>query len=337
MIPYPLSRLLAIAVVLAFTAGAAATREQPGFRERVEVSRLLIDVRVLDPQGRAITDLQPGDFEIKVGGRQARVESVQWIASGTPLPLDLPAGPGRGRLVVFLFQKDLEPSRIVGLMRMLMRVRPLLDTFTPEDRVAVLSFDTQLKFWVDFTNRFERVREALEHAILFEESAAARQSPPPSLMERLTVERARRTWTIEDALAGIGEALGPLPGAKSVVFVGHGFGEYGLSGVTQRPAYDKARDALIGARAAVFSLDVTEADYHSLEAGLQLAAADTGGFFARSHLFPDVAVARLEGALAGHYVLFVEQPALDPGAHELEVRMMREGTVLANRKQFVSR
>lgn len=337
MIPLPLSRLLTVAIVLAFTGGAAAVREQPGFRERVEVSRLLIDVRVLDPQGRAIRDLQPGDFDVRVGGRRARVESVQWIASGTPLPLDLPAGPARGRLVVFLFQKDLEPSRIVGLMRMLKRVRPLLDAFTPEDRVAVLSFDTQLKIWVDFTNRFERVREALEHSILFEEAPPVHQSTPPSLMERLTVERARRTWTIEDALARIGEALGPLPGAKSVVFVGHGFGEYGRSGVTQRPAYDRARDALIDARAAVFSLDVTEADYHSLEAGLQLAAADTGGFFARTHVFPDAAVARLEGALAGHYVLFVERPALDPGAHELEVGMMREGTVLANRKQFVSR
>ena len=50
-----------------------------------------------------------------------------------------------GRLVVFMIQKDLEPSRIVGLMRLLIDARPFFAAFTPRDRVAVLSFDSRLR------------------------------------------------------------------------------------------------------------------------------------------------------------------------------------------------
>ena len=50
---------------------------------------------------------------------------------------------------------------------------------------------------------------------------------------------------------------------------------------------------------AVFCLDVTDADSHTLEAGLKVTAADTGGFFVRTHLFPGQAMRRLSGALAG--------------------------------------
>jgi hypothetical protein len=80
----------------------------------------------------------------------------------------------------------------------------------------------------------------------------------------------------------------------------------------------------------VFTLDVTDADYHSLEVGLEQVSYDTGGFYAKTHLFQAQALRRLEGALAGHYVLVLEAPRLPPGPHRLRVRLRgREGTVLA--------
>ena len=80
----------------------------------------------------------------------------------------------------------------------------------------------------------------------------------------------------------------------------------------------------------MFSLDVTHADYHSLEAGLKIVAKDTGGFFERTHIFTQQALTRLAGALAGHYVLFVEKPDLAPGTHRIEVKRTRgRGTVMA--------
>jgi hypothetical protein len=91
----------------------------------------------------------------------------------------------------------------------------------------------------------------------------------------------------------------------------------------------------LDARASVFCLDVTNADSHSLEAGLKLVAADTGGFFERTHVFGRRALERLGAALAGHYVLLVEKPEGRRGDHSIDVRLIgREGIVLA-RNGFV--
>lgn len=80
----------------------------------------------------------------------------------------------------------------------------------------------------------------------------------------------------------------------------------------------------------MFTLDVTNADYHSLEVGLEQVAEDTGGFYAKTHLFSTQALRRLEGALAGHYVLVLEAPRLEPGPHALRIRLVgRDGSVLA--------
>jgi hypothetical protein len=116
--------------------------------------------------------------------------------------------------------------------------------------------------------------------------------------------------------------------------VGYGFGRLtvtlGMVGAVLEPGYDEARAALQAARAAVFCLDVTDADYHTFELGLQTVAADTGGFFARTHLFAQDAVDRVANALTGHYVLFAEKPQVESGTHRITVGLTRhEGTVLA--------
>jgi hypothetical protein len=98
------------------------------------------------------------------------------------------------------------------------------------------------------------------------------------------------------------------------------------------PSYDKARDALLAARVTVFAIDVTQADYHSLQEGLETVAEDTGGFYASSFLFPGVAMQHLERALTGHYVLVVENPLKRPGRHRLDVDLVgRRGQVFARR------
>jgi hypothetical protein len=232
-------------------------------------------------------------------------------------------------LIVLLYQKDLEPSRIVGLMRMLIETREFLDSLGPDDRVAVLSFDSHLRIWLDFTKDIASVRQVLERGILFETPGRVEPVTSPSLMATLDVVRARRAYSIETALALLGQALEPLPGAKSVVYVGHGFGRLLGTSIYPEPSYGEARRALQAARASVFCLDVTDADYHTLEAGLQITAEDTGGFFARTHIHTGLALRRLAGALAGHYVLFLEA---DPASKGLEIEVEVKGrTVMAKR------
>jgi VWFA-related protein len=334
-----------LAVVALAATGLVAQQKPERYTERVEVARVLIDARVLDDRGQAIRDLQLEDFGVRIGGKAARVESVEWVSGGPSAdaaPLDSAAfdfgsEERQGRLLVFVFQKSVERGRIVGFMRMLIEARGLLDTLTPRDRVAVLSFDSHLQIWLDFTNDVSRVKRVFQHGILFERAAAVQESAGLSLVRRLDPARAKRTYSIEGALRRIGEALEYLPGVKSVVLVGHGFGRLGLSGVSMESEYDGMRDALQRAQASVFSLDVTDADYHSLEAGLQLVAAETGGFFARTHIFTDRAIDALVGALAGHYALFVEQPPLTRGVHSIDVKLTRrKGRVLANRTYVVA-
>jgi VWFA-related protein len=345
--------IVACGMAVGLSAAAIPGAQQRPFVERVEVARLLIDARVLDEDGRSVQSLGPADFEVRIDGKPARVDSAEWLgSSGTtanrvssttlasvidPLP--------RGRLFVFFVQKPLSADRsrdTGGLMRALQVTEPLLAQLTPDDGVAVLSFDSHLRIWTDFTNDIDRVRELLCREVLLGSPGPLVPSRERSLLSVLTRDRGQKTYTVEEALRLIGNALEPLPGAKTVVILGFGFGQLDpasrrrtlyeaamLPGVLERN-YDDARAALLAARATVFSADITDADRHTLEAGLQAVAADTGGFFVRTHLFPDLSIRRVANALAGHYVLFVEKPDVQPGTHRLSVRLIRrEGEVLA--------
>ena len=319
--------------MLALAAAALTAQQVPRFGERVEVARVIVDVRVIDDRGDPIRGLSPEDFKVRIDGRLCRVETATWVggsdsadpppALGSPAALPPVHAENAARLIVFVFQKDLERSRIVGLMPMLLKTRDFLGTLAPRDRVAVLSFDSHLKIWTDFTRDRARLERLLGHDVLLKSPQGVQASEPPSLLERLTADGARRAYSIERALERIGEALEPLPGSKALVLVGHGFGRLSASGMSMEPDYDPARRALVAARTSVFSLDVTDADYHSLEAGLQIVAEQTGGFYQRTHVFSDLAMRRLAGVLAGYYVLFVEKPETGRRAHDIEVELTR--------------
>lgn len=319
-----------------------AQQKPPGpcYAEQVDVERVLVDVRVLDAKGRAISGLGADDFRVKIGGNPVAIESAVWVGRATSQPAVAaaetisrsPAADGHvaGRLIIFLFQKDFHRSRLAGLMRMLIESQSFVDELTPRDRVAVLSFDSQLKIWLDFTSDREAVRRVMQREILLADPQPIAQTSGVSLMRRLDLATASKTYSIEKALHRIADAVRDLPGSKSIVLIGHGFGRFGWTGVTMEHGYEEARDALMAARTSVFSLDVTNADYHSLDAGLQLVSRETGGFFARTHLFTQQAMNRLSSVLAGYYVLFLEQPQVGPGTHDVDVRVIRrQGTVLA--------
>jgi VWFA-related protein len=306
--------------------------QQPRYVERVEVSRVIVDVRVLDNRNNPIADLATDDFAVTLDGKTARIESARWVgerepkivagerpAETTTVPVD-PSSPGR--LIVFLVQKSMEGHRIFGLMTMLIQARKFLDSLTPDDRVAILSFDSHLRVWTDFTNDAERLRQVLKRGILHEKPRPIQESAQASagsisLIGRLPQSLGKKTFNIEKGLRLIAEALEPLPGSKAIVLLGHGFGRFNpgiasalleTSIVDMENDYGASERALIASRTSVFSLDVTRADYHSLELGLQRVSDETGGFYERTHIHPEVAMKKLAGALAGYYVLFVEKP-----------------------------
>jgi VWFA-related protein len=348
----PMARALivsgATALLFASRVAIGAGQLPPRYRESVDVANVLIDVRALDQTGSAIVGLQPSDFSVTIAGRIARVQASAWIGGG-PVPasevasVPVPGGGAHttvaipGRLIVLLFQRSLTNEHARGLIRMVDQSRALVRGLGPSDRVAILSFDTRLVIWTDFTNDEPALDRILRRSLLTEKPPAAHASPPPSLVARLEPRTAGHTYTIERAFELIARALDPLPGAKTIAFFGHGMGRMDRRSteegdVSAATGYDAARRALIAARAAVFSLDITEADSHSLEYGLERIADETGGFYSRSLDFPERPMRWLAGALSGYYVLFVEKPEKSVEAGEMSVTLARRtGFVFATR------
>jgi hypothetical protein len=311
----------------------AAGTEQT-FTDTILVREMAVIARVLDGRNRPVRDLVPADFEARIGRRAVTVTAVDWVSSAEPLGWDIPPEvraehgivvDAPGKLVVFFVQADLEPVRAKGHLRMLAEMRELVETFHRDDRIAVVSYDSHLELRQDFTRERERIPDVLFDAMRLGKAAPPRPGSYPSLGRHLDARELRRTASPERALEVTAEALRHFPGEKVVVYVGWGLGRYGAGGVRMTPDYDPARRALARANATVFVLDVTEADYHSLEVGLQQVAADTGGTYERGFHGPHLARERLAATISGYYRLTVEVPTDLDDAKRLRIELRKGG------------
>lgn len=338
-----------VAVCIMFSGLKPATPQV--LQEKIVVERILVDARVTGYTGEPILGLTSADFRVRIDGKPATVESVEWIPESAaarelagidaPLPevnktMDVPAP--QGRLLIFFFQTDFARhySRVAGQMEILQKIDQLLEWLEPEDRVAVLSFDSHLKFRLDFSDDKHRIEGAMRDALLTNEPNTPPIVPMPSLRARLDPQAMKDAPTSEHALLLIGNALRPIPGPKSLVLFGWGLGRFGSGGVRMLPIYAAAKQALEAARVSVFSLDFTQADYHSLEVGLGKVSDDTGGFYAKTFRFPALAIDRLQRTLTGHYELEVRKPETKVrGVHSIEVDVARRNSLVMARSTYV--
>jgi hypothetical protein len=177
------------------------------------------------------------------------------------------------------------------------------------DKVAVLVYTSHLQLRADFTDDHEAIAEMLTP----QEVLRGRVEPPtasgPSLGRHLDADDAKKAASMADALELIGEALKPIPGTKSLVFFGYALGRMSAGArITIDDGYRRAMEALSGSRTSVFSLDVTDADSHSLALGLRTIAEDTGGFYVKTHQFPDIAMKKLVRVISSYYELEIIPP-----------------------------
>lgn len=333
---------LLLAGLLLAPRGAVGVREEPpreAFDDSITVALETIQVRVIDNAGRPIRGLGPEDFRVVVRGQEIPVVALDWISSESPAvrpPELLPVGEEpehasveTGKLVVFFVQADLNPTRISGQMRLRPYTRELLASLHPSDRIAVVSFDSHLKLWLDFTDDREAVHAAIDRAMIFTPQDEIEPAGPPSLAARFDLDEARRVASPERAMEVVAKALIDLPGEKTMIYLGWGWGlnRYGQT----IPGARQAVEALAAARTSVFVLDVTSADYHSLDSGLQSVALSTGGTYVRTFRQPGVATDRIAGAISGWYVLTFDRSVLEEirlGRVKIELRD-RRGEVLA--------
>lgn len=315
------------------------------FREEITVSILTMTVRVVNGRGEPIPDLTPEDFRVRVGRTEVPVLAVDWIGSGDAEPaVPAPASLGEegvapesaapreaaGKLVVFFVQADLEPSRISGQLRLRPYTEEFLGTLEPADRMAVVSFDSHLHLRQDFTGDRAAVFAGIDRGMLWGDSEMGAGSGEVSLAPTFDLQKAMDAASPERGLEVTAEALQALPGEKIIVFLGWGMGTFSSMGVHMKPAFAPAVRALRRARASVFVLDVTSADHHSLEVGLEAVASATGGTYSKTNLLPGLATDFLAKAITGHYLVTLDLAAIPKGGPvEVGLRRGLKGTVLA--------
>src|SRR5512136_1439043 len=266
----PSPATLALAALLTSSSGVSVAQETR-VREHVEVRRVLLDIRVVDSRGDPILGLAPEDFRIVVDGRPAVLESVEWVSGTEPYAEGL-----RPEEAATVGGPVAPPVRLIGLMHMKFKAIELLATLQPGDRVAVVSFDSHLKLRQDFTSDIDRLTTAVHEAILFGDEPRIPPGSFPSLATSFDRAAAKRAAEPETGLLVTARALEALPGSKSLVFFGWGLGHLSRPWVVMGRDYAAARAALMRARVSVFAIDITDADFHDLEVGLEQVAADTG-------------------------------------------------------------
>ena len=342
---------MAAGILFGLAAAAPAAAQIPGrpgsFREEARVERVIVDAYVTDRYGDPIPDLTPSDFHLRVDGRPVPLESADWVPADSP---ELPVAEARaaaplsgpitlappGRLIVFFFQTGFIPSRLAGLVRMSLQAGRFLDTLLPTDRVAVVSYDSHLKLRQDFTGDHQKIRDALYDSIRTGDQGVIEDRTFPSISDHFDYAAAKDAATPERGLFVLARALAPIPGGKTMLFFGWGLGTVGgVSGpnLTERRDFGNALRALAAARTNIFTLDVTDADYHTLEAHLQTISELTGGTYQKTHLFPSLAMDRVRRAISGRYVLVFKKPEGRRGEHTIEVKLAaRKGEV--NARQY---
>lgn len=340
-------------LALLFSVSALA---QETFSESMVVRRTVLTVRLVDAYGKPILGLQPGDFVATIGGVPTEVTSVNWVpenahgrklAGGEPevdqdfldelarhawIPVER-----KGRLFVFYFQTDFARNtvRLRGQMNAILYVDKILNSLLPEDRVAVFSYDSHLRFHLDFTEDRKQVREATRRSLRIETPPTPRAVPEPSLAACLDRDAMRRVTSDEQALRVIAHALREIPGEKQLILVGTRFGtQGGRSTAVGRIEMDREwKDAsreLIAGGIVVNAVYAMEAGWSgSLGVGLKAATAQTGGFFVRADF---QGLKRIEeGELTGHYQLEVRVPAdLAVGTHVVAIRGAKRKDIVLN-------
>ncbi len=343
-------------------AAAQDPREFPeapplSFADEIDVALSTLVVRVVDTWGKPVLDLKPDDFRIRLGGKEIPVVALDWIgeapAATTPPAEPAPAAPAAaaaapgvsaaeapppprpGRQVLIFVQADLTPSRISGQLRLRPFTRELLEQLAPEDRVAVVSYDSHLKLRQDFSLDRAATHAAVDAAMLWGDPPKIEPGGADSLSGHFDFAAAFQAASPERALEVAARALEPLAGEKTMIFLGWGLGRFGGGGTRMTPAYYPAVRALRRAHASVFVLDVTSADSHSLETGLEAVAEATGGLYLKTFRLPGLATRTLSQAISGYYVLTLDRSQLPAHADvkatrlDIELRDAKRGTVLA--------
>src|SRR5271157_1270644 len=171
------------------TPAATSRSPQQAFILRSQTNEVLVDVRVYDKAGKAVTDLKQLDFRVFEDGVPQTIsdfslEDVEKLAQVTggeerAQVIDLAKLPPEvnadrvlqdHRLLVFFF--DLSSMQPDELMRALKASSDFVaQRLTPADLVAVVTYSSSLRVVQDFTNSRDSLAKVLRAILVGEESS----------------------------------------------------------------------------------------------------------------------------------------------------------------------
>jgi len=140
----------ALAAGLSLVAAAAVHAQQPQFKSSIE--RILVDVQVIDAQGRPLENLVAGDFEIRFNRQPRTIATVQFVRSAA---LDTPAGgqvASRGFTTAdvnggfgaggrdFIIAVDESSFRASEAPAAIRAAQGFVEHLAPEDRVGLFTY-----------------------------------------------------------------------------------------------------------------------------------------------------------------------------------------------------
>ena len=342
----PIRATVLLTTVVAASMSVSAQQTPTPFGTTVDVTRILTEVRVVDDAGYPIADLSPGEFRVKINGTRAEVESLTWISTtseaaglvSTPEDGVMPSATSltkpNPRLIVVLFQTDINLYRIKGVVRMAPQAADFVRNLAPTDRVAFLTFESHLELRSDFTVDHDALAEMITTTEILHGTIEPPSPSSPQLSEYFNVKQARKASTMTRSLELVAQALTPMPGPKTLVLFGWGVGRYNRGHPIMTGEYSAAIGALAAARTSVFSLDITTADWHTLEIGLRRVSEDTGGIYLKTHLFPETAMDKLVRVISSYYELSIKPPPKLKPPYRIDIRVKRPGARVYVRQNY---
>lgn len=323
----------------------------PLFEDSIEVGPRTYRVQAVDRRGVPIEGLGKRDFDVKLGDEFVNVDSVRWIGTspnpafggGDPRAAEVgdagfqSVGP---RKYLLFIQAGREPFFGRAHLRLQRQIREFLGALDPNAAVGVVSFDSRLKLWLDFTRDREMVEKVVSVAGRFTAEPGAQPATElglPSLRTVWDAELTRRIDTAEEGLETTADYLGELPGTETMIYIGSGMAHFSRRSAQRLRQFRQATESLADAGVQVFVVGVLDTDLQTLGNGLLELADVTGGDYFHSRDITPSRLRELASSLSAHYLLTLDgadladamrrEPKRDP-LRDLEIELrFAEGRV----------
>lgn len=344
-------RWMALALATASMAAGSAmaqepTPQKPEFEERVDVREVLLDVVVTDARGNVIVGLGPEDFVVEENGQPVDLTGVtfysnrQLVEGSKELAekgVRVDEAPEDRYFVLFFHDQRHAATEAPRLLSQQMEAARRAKSWiqgklSPNDWVAVASYDTRLKVHQDFTHDQRELIAAVDDAMKAKDagnwpSRQKEEGAGPSLLAHLPQGRelGRQTETVYEALQVLADAAGEVRGRKNLLYFGTGlpgrfdsFGNY----LPDQRYWDPTMETLNDNNVAVYAIDlVPVGTEHPLSSSMNLLADETGGRYFFNVVNFSTPLEQVTQENSGYYLLSyrAEHPEGESGFQEVEV------------------